>query len=271
MHPLTQLQVPSGTLAVHWFGQSSFAVKSPGGTVVLIDPYFPRGPDERPPEKFVHAEPPVDEADLPVDGVLHTHDHLDHTHAETIKRLVAASPQAIYLGPEESARRATGAGVDAEKFTTVSAGDNGSTGDITAHFVFAKPPAGDPDNDIKPPDVTHLGIVLVCGETRIYFSGDPINTFAQIDALVKPVRELAPRVGWLTTHPTEGEFPYFDGCVIMARRIGLDAVYPSHCECFATRTYDPGLWAAVFSGTGPGPGADPVPRIMGYNQTVIVS
>ena len=45
MHPLVELKVPEGSIAVHWFEQSSFALKDPSGTIVQIDPYFPR---ERP-------------------------------------------------------------------------------------------------------------------------------------------------------------------------------------------------------------------------------
>jgi L-ascorbate metabolism protein UlaG (beta-lactamase superfamily) len=262
MHPFDTLTVPSDHLAVQWLGQSSFALKSPGGAVVLIDPYFPH---ERPAEKFEHAEPPLNEADLAVDGVLLTHDHSDHTHDETIARICDTSPDAIYAGPHESAERAKGAGVAAEKFSVVDAGDCAAIEDITAHFVFAKPPEGDPARDIDPPDVTHLGMVVVAGAVRVYFSGDPINTFGELPAMTEPVRALAPSVGWLTNHPTEGEFPYFDGCVLMAARVGLDAVYPSHCQCFAKRTYDTGHWAAQFAGVGP------TPRIMGYGQTVIVS
>ena len=41
MHSLVNYNVPSGKLAVHWFGQSSFAIKTPGDTIVLVDPYFP--------------------------------------------------------------------------------------------------------------------------------------------------------------------------------------------------------------------------------------
>ena len=67
MHALTDLRVPAGRVAVHWFEQSSFAVKDAAGTVVQIDPYFPR---VRPPERFIHPTPPLDEAELPTDYVL---------------------------------------------------------------------------------------------------------------------------------------------------------------------------------------------------------
>lgn len=83
MHPLANLKVPAGTIAIHWFEQSSYAIKDSEGTIVLIDPYFPH---TRPADRFIHAEPPLAEAQLPVDYVLLTHDHGDHTHPETLER-----------------------------------------------------------------------------------------------------------------------------------------------------------------------------------------
>ena len=61
----------------------------------------------------------------------------------------------------------------------------------------------------------------------------------------------APDIGFLTTHPNEGEFPYFDGSVKTALKLGLKAAVPAHYECFVKRTYDPQEWAAQFPADGP--------------------
>jgi L-ascorbate metabolism protein UlaG (beta-lactamase superfamily) len=229
--------------------------------VVYIDPYFPH---DRPADRFVHAEPPVDERDLPVDGVLFTHDHLDHTHTETVARLAELYPDLRYAGPCESATRVAPLGIGEEQFDIVTAGDCVSIGDIDAAFVYAKPPAGDPDNGIAPPDVTHLGIVLASGNARIYFSGDPIHTFAEHPALTDAVRALAPAAGFLTNHPSEGEFPFFDGCARMAERCGLGTALPAHYACFVKRDYAPAEWVAAFADS-------PVqPRVIAYNSAVLL-
>ncbi|HEX5692460.1 MAG TPA: hypothetical protein VFX76_20740, partial [Roseiflexaceae bacterium] len=88
---------------------------------------------------------------------------------------------------------------------------------------------------------------------RLYVSGDPIHTFADLPALVEPVAALRPDIGFLTNHPSEGEFPFFDGCVTMAQRIGLRHAVPAHRSCFVKRDYDPQAWAAQFPPDGPQP------------------
>lgn len=261
MHSLVNLTVPSGAVAIHWFEQSSFALKNAAGTVALIDPYFPH---ERPAERFVHMTPPVDEATLPAAVVFLTHDHLDHTHAETLRRVKAANPAVQMIGPIESIQRAVNeVGLPEAQSTIVTAGDTLTVAGFTLHVVYAKPPAGDPGAAIKPPDVTHLGYVIESEGRRLYFTGDPINTFAEHAELVGAVAALRPEFGFMTTHPTEGEFPFFPGCVNMARGIGLKYVAPVHRACFVKRDYDPTVWAGHFGPT------DPKPVLLPHNSWLV--
>jgi L-ascorbate metabolism protein UlaG (beta-lactamase superfamily) len=261
MHPLSKLKVPENKLAVHWFGQSSFAVKSPGSTTLYCDPYFPR---ERPSEIFIHPDPPVYISELPVDGILFTHNHLDHTNSETIQEINRAFPEVVYVGPPESTDHMEQIGIAEGKLITVNAGDTATIGDVTAHFLYSKLPAGDPDAKISPPDVTHLGIVLECGGSRIYISGDPVNNFADNDELTGAVKSLSPQAGFLTNHPDEGEFPFTDGSVKMAVNSGLQIAVPSHYQCFIIRNYDPQKWAKAFEGSGV------ETRIVSYNAMIIL-
>ena len=260
MHPFEDLPVAPGTVGIQWFGQSSFALKDHAGTIVQIDPYFPR---ERPAERFIHRRPPLHEESLRTDHILLTHDPGDHTCIESINRIRGAFPDVRYVGPAESAKRLSEAGIPDDHFTIVSAGDRVGLGTMTVHAVWAKPPAGVPEDEIAPPDVTHLGFVVDAGDVRVYVSGDPINTFADHDQLLHPIQKLRPDIGLLTNHPSEGEFPFFAGSSRMAVALGLKAAVPAHYACFVTRNYDPKEWASHL------PDGGPEPLIIGYNQSAI--
>lgn len=261
MHPFTQRTVPDGAAAVHWFEQSSFAVRDSAGTLTLVDPYSPH---HRPADRFIHAEPPIEEAEWPADFVLLSHLHDDHTHPETLARLHASAPAARFLGPQESIDHITGAAsIPASLSTAVTAGDHVQIGTLEVYVVYAKPPGGDPDAGIKPPDTPHMGFVVCAGRHRLYFSGDPINTFAEHESLTAPVAALRPTVGFFTNHPNEGEFPYFDGCVRMALRCCVGIACPAHYGCFVQRDYDPTEWAEKFPAEGP------VTRIIARNSDTI--
>jgi len=248
VHPFANLAIPKGSVGIHWFEQNSYAIKDSHSTIVLIDPYFPH---DRPADVFVHTEPPLDESQLPVNYVLMTHAHLDHTNSETLSRIHKYWQGARYIGPKESIKQILEETEINEKQTTIiSAGESSKIGTMTVYAVYAKPPEGDPKAGIGKPDVTHLGFVVEADGIRLYFTGDEINTFCDNDDLVKAVADLHPDIGFITLHPTEGEFPFIDGSIKMAQRIGLKSVVPAHYSCFVKRDFDPQKWADQFPAEG---------------------
>lgn len=258
MHPFEDLVVPEKAVGIHWFGQSTFALKDAAGTIVQVDPYYPR---VRPPENFIHARPPLHEEALRTDFILLTHNHGDHTCLESIKRIRGTYPQARIVGPPESAAAVKEGGVPEGDITVVTAGDEAALGSMKAYTVWAKLPDGLPEDNIDPPDVQHLGYVVDAGGVRVYLSGDPVNTFADHEELLAPVRALNPDIGCLTNHPNEGEFPFFVGSAKMAKGVGLKAAAPAHYACFVSRNYDPQEWASHLEGVEP--------LIIPYNQSVV--
>ena len=258
MHPFEDLVVPEKSVGIHWFGQSSFALKDPAGTILQVDPYFPH---ERPADRFIHPRPPLHEASLRTDFVLMTHDHGDHTCIESLNRIRASYPEARYIGPPESIQRLQEAGIPADLTTAVTAGDQAEAGTATVHAVWSKLPDGLPEEGISPPDVQHLGYVVDTGDVRIYISGDAVNPFGENEELLAPLRRLKPDIGFLTTHPTEGEFPFFAGAAKVASEIGLKTAVPSHYQCFVSRNYDPQEWADHLK--------DVELLIIPYNQAVV--
>jgi L-ascorbate metabolism protein UlaG (beta-lactamase superfamily) len=189
------------------------------------------------------------ESELPTDCVLMTHAHGDHTNSETIARIHEAWPRAKYVGPEESiAQIVRDVGIEEGQTTTIAAGESLSLGDTSVHAFYSKPPQGDPQAGIAPPRVTHLGYVIEMEGIKLY-----VNNLAEQDELILPIAALQPDIGFLTTHPTEGEFPFFEGSILLAQKLGLKTAVPSHYACFAKRTFDPKEWAALFPPKGPKP------------------
>lgn len=260
MHPFENVAVPTGAVGIHWFGQSSFALKDTAGTIIQVDPYFPR---LRPAENYIHAESPLDEATLRTDYVLLTHNHSDHTCIESLQRIHHAFPSTRFVAPAESITNMTENGLPTDLMFTISAGESMAVGSARVHAVWAKPPEGYAADGIAPPDVQHLGYVVGIGGVRVYVTGDPVHTFAEHAEMLDPIRELKPDIGLLTTHPEEGEFPFFDGSVKMAVKLRLKAAIPSHYACFVRRNYDPQQWAGRFPADGP------EPIIIPYNSSIV--
>ncbi len=260
-HPLSDLTVQHNRVAIHWFGQNSFAVKNSQGTIFLTDPYFPH---TRPPDVFIQSQPPLDESSLPTDLVLLTHAYGDHTCPESLERIHQSWPSARIVGPRESIEKIRAeTGIKESQLTSIKEGESAEAFGINVHAFLSKPAGGDPAAGISPPNSTHLGYVVETGGMKLYFSGDEISTFADHEKLVGPVAAMKPKIGFLVTHPTEGEFPDFRGSVEMARLLGLQTAVPSHYACFVKRTYDPLAWAAQFGD------ADPKPLIIPYNSHVL--
>ena len=258
MHPFESLQIPKNTIGIHWFGQSSFGLKDRAGTIVQIDPYYPR---QRPADRYIHNRSPLHEASLKTDFVLLTHNHGDHTCVESINRIRGAYPNVRFIGPSESIHALIEVGIDISMTQVIKPGMEVSLGSMKAHVVWAKPPDGLPEDGIAPPDVSHLGYVIETEQPRVYVSGDPVNTFGDHDSLLDPIRKLKPDIGFLTSHPNEGEFPFFDGSAKIAKKLELKSAVPAHYSCFVTRDYNPEEWAKELHGV------DPV--IIPYNQSII--
>jgi L-ascorbate metabolism protein UlaG (beta-lactamase superfamily) len=267
MHPFAELAVPAGAIGIHWFERNSYAFKDSKGTILLVDPYFPA---DRPGELFIHPNPPVIEAELPTNYVLFTHEHGDHTHPETVARIRSAWPQATFIGPADSIDSAvTSAGVKPDRTIAIGAGesvfleDTEEVRSIVVQAFYAKPPAGDPAAGIEPPDVDHLGYVIEMEGIRLYNTGDIIQTFADHDELVAPIAAAKPDIGFITMHPTDGEFPFFDGAVSLVQKLGLKTAVPAHYCCFVEHSYDPEKWASLIPADGP------MPLIIPWNSHIM--
>ena len=88
--PAVLVAQQSGKVEVHWLGQAAFKVTSPGGKVIVFDPFLVNNP-----------KTPAEYKDLAklgrVDLILITHGHGDHV--GDVKDLAARNPGAKVFGP----------------------------------------------------------------------------------------------------------------------------------------------------------------------------
>ncbi|HWZ58920.1 MAG TPA: MBL fold metallo-hydrolase [Gemmatimonadaceae bacterium] len=104
-HPRAEPRFPvpragGDDLVLTWVGHSSFLIQI-GGRNLLVDPVWSAyaSPIQGVgPRRWV--EPGIDLAGLPpIDGVVISHDHYDHLDRPTVRRLVAAAPDAPWAAP----------------------------------------------------------------------------------------------------------------------------------------------------------------------------
>jgi len=163
-HEIEQTPVRAGTVVLWWLYQSGVACKTPGGTIVLVDPYLsesvtrsyglPRG-----------VPAPLDAAQAQAGALLATHSHEDHLDPDSIGPFLS-HPEMRFIGPPMAVDKVVASGIDAGRTTAVARGDVTTVGDLSVRAVHARHLFG-----LEPtPDA--VGYVLECGEVRIYHSGD---------------------------------------------------------------------------------------------------
>ena len=161
---IEQTEVSPGTLAFWWLYQAGIVLKSPGGTVLAVDPYLsesvlrsyhlPRG-----------VPAPLDPAGIEVDALLATHSHEDHLDPDSIEPFLRPA-RTRFIGPPMAAAAVAAKGIDLARITAVGRGDKVTAGDVAIRAVHARHMFG-----LEPtPDA--VGFVLSCGGVSVYHSGD---------------------------------------------------------------------------------------------------
>jgi L-ascorbate 6-phosphate lactonase len=158
-------------LSVWYLGCNGFVCRTPT-TTLYIDPYFAEGN----PPRIVRMIPvPMDPAEATqCDGVLVTHEHIDHMHPPSVEPLVTDLGATVYA-PQASYERADYEGdvrLPESERETVAVGDEFEVGDLTVSVHGAN----DPDA-IEP--VTY---VVQYEDETFFHAGDsrPSDTFAAL-------------------------------------------------------------------------------------------
>lgn len=148
-----------------WYGQSAFVLRTPGGTVLVLDPFFrnPRSPDKEAAAKLEK-----------VDRILVSHGHADHV-GDTIE--LAKRTGAKVIAGADLARTLTTLGLPKDQAGPESVGNIGGVfeaGDATVTLVAAVHSSNvTGENGAQLPGGNPTGFVIrMKGGPTIYFTGD---------------------------------------------------------------------------------------------------
>lgn len=225
MARLREFRVAEGSLAVWWLAQAGFLLKSPGGTLVAIDPYLSDscGPATASLGFDLHRmSPPVmPPAELAgIDLMVATHSHQDHVDPETLSGYHRAGGNGPYLAPPEAAEKLQSLGVPAGRITMVWPNKTHRVGDLTLRATLAVPFGGD--------DLTHVGyLVAADGGPTFYFTGDT----AYHEVIGISVAEHKPDVMFTVINGTFRNLSPSEAA-LLARQIQPRVVIPCHHNLF---------------------------------------
>jgi L-ascorbate 6-phosphate lactonase len=233
--------VASGNIALWWLGQATFIVKSPGGTIVVIDPYLTNSCKEPAAAAGFNMDRRfpvlIEPSELKDAAIVLTHSHDDHCDRATIELYREAGGKGPYIAPGDTMEKLRGMGVPRREILLTWPNKEHRLGDLRLKATFAIPYSND--------DLTHVGYMLfVDNGPVIYFTGDTdyhdILTSAadhKPDVMVTVINGAFRNLG-----PNEA--------AKLTAKINPKLVIPSHYDLFPDNSLDPRLFRTCLHAAG---------------------
>jgi L-ascorbate metabolism protein UlaG (beta-lactamase superfamily) len=251
---ITRADPPVGTLALFWLGQAGFVLRG-AGTTLLVDPYLVESDDRLVP-------PAADPADFDfLDGLLATHEHIDHLDLPTWPALAAASPAAHLVAPLPVIDQVIAAGIPAERVTGAEEDKPLIIGEARITPIPARHGmhVGDAytfGKELSGGLCRYLGYVIELNGVTVYHCGDTIT----YEGMAERVRALETDLALLPINGRDwqreqrglvGNLSYREAADLAASA-GVDAVVPMHYDMFAGNRENPGTMVDYAQETYPG-------------------
>jgi L-ascorbate 6-phosphate lactonase len=159
---ISDTRASRGSVVVWWLGQAGFALKTPTGQVVLVDPYLSDSCEREHGLKRLSASPLPPE-DARADWVLFTHEHTDHFDPDTVQAVAGNCPACKFAGPVGCRESLAALKISPSRFTLLSPGPAVDLGGFSVRAVQA-------DHGEYSPSAASLRLEIE--GVRILFTGD---------------------------------------------------------------------------------------------------
>lgn len=227
-------QVPEGSIALWWLGQSGFAVRA-GSTDLLVDPFLSHNKD-----RVTEAPISAEECGW-VNAVACTHEHIDHFDRPTIETIGRVAPRATIVVPAPIAGMAIDVGIPEERVIGARVGEAIRLGDLTlvpvpavhgVHMTDAYTDGAAESGGL----VRFMGYVIEGNGARLYHAGDSLVFDGLVDIL-EPLKidvALLPINGRSFFREQKDLVGNMDArdALELAEKIGARLLIPMHYDAF---------------------------------------
>lgn len=232
--------VPERSIAIWFLGQNGWIVKSPGGTVIAVDPYLSDAIKGRRPGLDTARQVPVPIApdQLKADLYLCTHSHADHACPETILGAWKAGTRR-FAGPAETHSVFARAGIPEDHRELTCPKQVFWTGDLSITGTYAHP------TDMT--DLNHMGFVIAVNDgPRFYITGDTAPC-----TLLRFAAGYAPDLMAVCINGGYGNLSHWEAAQFV-KDIDPEIAFPCHFDMFADNSCPPHLFRASLTILGIG-------------------
>ena len=223
------------SITLWWLGQAGLIVKSPGGIVMVFDPYLTNSCKAIGDEHGLNLDravpPPLEPAAMAAfDLYAMTHSHEDHLDVDTLAGYREAGGHGPYLAPPETFEKLVELGVAREEIEMTWPNKTFAIGDVEIRTTIAISTGAD--------DLTHVGyIVTVKDGPVLYITGD--TAYHEILGEAAAVSE--PDILFAVINPAFGNMSPADAARL-AKRLDVDVAIPCHWDMFPDNSLPPELF-----------------------------
>lgn len=202
---------------IKWIGQSGYIIRT-DTTEIIIDPYL-SDIVNRVANRPRLVEAPMKPSEVRADGIICTHNHLDHLDVDAIAEM---DRKLMFITTSEGKNKLHE--MEFDKVTSLQLGESVMVGDVEIIAAYAKH------------TVEAFGVVIKAEGHTLYFSGDTL-----FDERLFEVAAYKPDIAFLCINGKLGNMNV-EEAVVVAKQIGAKVNVPNHYGMFASNTENPELF-----------------------------